>query len=270
MGGSATQTTFCEKRSVLHKKDWKAIQTNSSTTKRQVFSWCEELPSHFDQEKNEKDSCIPDVISYLPYYYYYYCPQKVVSGQNNFFFFPRSFLPAPAWSWVLGQLYSPVVTENMPILACSLLVFICSAVQMSCIHFSEAFQSKPGCHVVAIPFWKRCSWKQTDFHCLISCQLTCLADGPMAKECWRVELELLSCVEATRFLEISTLRLTTKMMVPRLFLPESWCLWACPVLECPENPRFPPEKSVYMYIGSTFMLLAISGLCLADGSAMLF
>lgn len=54
MGGSATQTTFCEKRSVLHKKDWKAIQTNSSTTKRQVFSWCEELPSHFDQEKNEK------------------------------------------------------------------------------------------------------------------------------------------------------------------------------------------------------------------------
>lgn len=79
---------------------------------------------------------------------------------KHFFFFPRSFLPAPAWSWVLGQLYSPVVTENMPISACSLLVFICSAVQMSCIHFSEAFQSKPGCHVVAIPFWKRCSWKQ--------------------------------------------------------------------------------------------------------------
>lgn len=72
-------------------------------------------------------------------------------------------------------------------------------------------------------FWGRCAGKQAGFHCtcLIFCQLICLADGLMTKECWHAKLGLLSSLGARWFLEPSAFRWPTKRVLPEPLLPKS-------------------------------------------------
>lgn len=78
-------------------------------------------------------------------------------------FFPRSSPPSPCFKLSTGTTAQPNGDRKYAYLSFSWLVFICSAVQMSCIYFTGAFQSKKRCHVVVVLFWERCSWKKQIF-----------------------------------------------------------------------------------------------------------
>lgn len=89
-------------------------------------------------------------------------------------------------------------------------------------------------------FWGRCAGKQAGFHCtcLILCQLLCLADGLMTKECWHAKLGLLSCLEARSFWSLlpsggpqrgCSLNLYS-IRVMSMGLPHQWSIPATPHL----------------------------------------
>lgn len=92
-------------------------------------------------------------------------------------------------------------------------------------------------------FWGRCAGKQAGFHCtcLIFCQLLCLADGLMTKECWHAKLGLLSCLEARSFLEPSTFRWPTKRVFSEPLLHNSDVNGSAPSVEHSSNPTSPPH-----------------------------
>lgn len=117
-------------------------------------------------------------------------------------------------------------------------------------------------------FWGRCAGKQAGFllYLLIFCQLICLADRLMRKECWLAELGMLSCLEARGFLKPSTFRWTTKRVFSEPLHHKSWCLWVCPISGASSNSTSPPHCS--NCFSSTFHICCHPRALALDGSAM--